>query len=108
MLGGDLGPGSATKHDDPRERWGAEATARRQRLIEELGFLTRRSGRTIAQAALEFVLSFEAVSTAIPGTVSIAHLEENAAAAGGRLSPGEMSRLRDLLDGKFESLNLGW
>jgi aryl-alcohol dehydrogenase-like predicted oxidoreductase len=108
MLGGDLGPGSDRKFDDPRERWGGDLTARRQRLIDELRFLTEGTGRTIAQAALQFVLSFDAVSTAIPGTVSIDHLEEDIAASGGRLSVEEIARLRSLLDGDFGALNLGW
>jgi aryl-alcohol dehydrogenase-like predicted oxidoreductase len=108
MLGGDLAPGAGRKYDDPRERWGEDLTARRQRLVEELRFLTEGTDRSIAQAALQFVLSFDAVSTAIPGTVSIAHLEDDAAAAGGRLSPEELARLRGLLGGDFGSLNLGW
>lgn len=108
MLGGDLKPDSKPKYDDPRERWGDELTARRQDLVKELHFLTERSGRTVAQAALQFVLSFDAVSTAIPGTVSIAHLEDDAAAAGARLTEEEMSRLRSLHSGEFSGLNLGW
>jgi aryl-alcohol dehydrogenase-like predicted oxidoreductase len=108
MLGGELGAGSAQKYDDPRERWGEGLTARRQQLMDELRFLTEGTGRTVAQAALQFVLSFDAVSAAIPGTVSVEHLEEDAAASGSRLSAEEIARLRDLLDGGFGALNLGW
>jgi aryl-alcohol dehydrogenase-like predicted oxidoreductase len=108
MLGGELGPTDGLKRGDPRERWGDDLTARRQRLVEEVRFLSEESGRTMAQSALQFVLSFDAVSTAIPGTTSIEHLQENAAAAGGRLSEAELARLRDLHDGEFGGLNLGW
>jgi aryl-alcohol dehydrogenase-like predicted oxidoreductase len=108
MLGGELGPADDLKQGDPRERWGDELTARRQRLVEEVRFLSEGTGRTAAQAALRFVLSFDAVSTAIPGTTSVEHLEENVAAAGGRLSEAELARLRGLHDGEFGDLNLGW
>ncbi len=108
MLGGELGAGNGLKLGDPRQRWGEEQTARRQRLVEEVRFLSQGTGRTMAQAALQFVLSFDAVSVAIPGTTSVEHLEENAAAAGGRLSESELDRLRGLHDGRFGELNLGW
>jgi aryl-alcohol dehydrogenase-like predicted oxidoreductase len=108
MLGGELMPESEAKLGDPRERWGEEETALRQRLVEEVRFLSEGTGRSMAQAALDFVLSFDAVSVAIPGTTSIKHLEENVAAAGGRLSKDEMARLRSLREGEFRDLNLGW
>lgn len=108
MLGGDLMAGAPQKGDDPRERWSAEQTAQRQRLMEELRFLTEGTGRTWSQAALQFVLSYGAVSTVIPGTTSIAHLEENVAAAGGKLTHDEIRRLHGLQGGEFAELNLGW
>lgn len=108
MLGGDLMPGSAPKWDDPRERWSEEETAQRQRLVEELRFLSEGAGRTWAQASLAFALSYQEVSTVIPGTTSISHLEEDAAGAGMRLTAKEMERLRGMMQGEFAGLNLGW
>jgi len=108
MLGGELGSRADLKRGDPRQRWGEEKTSLRQRLTDEVRFLSEGAGRTMAQAALHFVLSFEAVSVAIPGTTSMDHLEENVAAAGGRLTEREMARLRRLHDGRFSALNLGW
>jgi aryl-alcohol dehydrogenase-like predicted oxidoreductase len=108
MLGGDLGANAELKPGDPRQRWGEDKTALRQRLLDAVRFLSERDGRTMAQAALHFVLSFEAVSVVIPGTTSIDHLEENAAAAGGRLAEQEMAHLRGLQGGRFSALNLGW
>jgi aryl-alcohol dehydrogenase-like predicted oxidoreductase len=108
MLGGDLMAGQPMKGDDPRERWSAEQTARRQKLMEGLEFLTDGTGRTWSQAALQFVLCYKPVSTVIPGTTSVAHLEENAAAAGGKLTHEELRRLHGLMGGEFAELNLGW
>jgi aryl-alcohol dehydrogenase-like predicted oxidoreductase len=108
ILGGDLDPGKPQKLDDARERWGEEETARRQRLFEEVKFLAEGTGRTWSQAALQFVLSFDGVCTAIPGTTSAKHLEENASAAGGRLTLAELQRIQNIRDGEFVRLNLDW
>jgi aryl-alcohol dehydrogenase-like predicted oxidoreductase len=108
ILGGDLSPGKPKKMDDARERWGDEETSRRQRLFDEVAFLAEGTGRTWSQAALHFALSFDAVSTVIPGTTSVKHLEENVAAAGGRLSADELARIQALDGGAFRKLNLDW
>jgi aryl-alcohol dehydrogenase-like predicted oxidoreductase len=108
MLGGELLPDRPLKLGDPRPRWGVEATERRQRLLLELQFLTEGTGRNWAQAALAFTLSSDAVSTVIPSTTSLAHLEENVAAAGVRLTPEELRRIAGLIDGRFADLDLGY
>ena len=108
MLGGDLEPEKPRKLDDPRDRWSEEETKRRQGLFDEVKFLAEGTGRTWSEAALQFVLSFGAVSVAIPGTTSVEHVEENAAAAGGRLSAEELARIQDLHGGEFKDLNLDW
>ncbi len=108
ILGGDLSPGKPRKLDDARERWGEEETVRRQRLFDEVSFLAEGTGRTWSQAALQFVLSFAGVSTVIPGTTSVKHLEENVAASGGHLAEEEIARIRSLHGGEFRNLNLDW
>lgn len=108
ILGGDLDPGRPKKLDDARERWGEEETARRQQLFEGVKFLAEGTGRTWSQAALQFALSFDGVSTAIPGTTSVKHLAENASAAGGRLTLEELQRIRNIHGGEFAKLNLDW
>ncbi len=108
MLGGGLTPDAPPKDDDPRQRWTEEQVEQRRRLMEELKFLTEGKGRTWAQASLAFILSHDEVSTVIPGTTSIAHLEEDVGAAGMRLTAEEMERLRGLMQGEFVDLNLGW
>lgn len=51
---------------------------------------------TASQVALAWLLAKSPVMIPIPGTSSVAHLEENVAAAALELSPGEMKRLNDL------------
>lgn len=52
-----------------------------------------RLGATPAQVALAWLLARSPVVLPIPGTSSIAHLEENAAAAALRLAPGDRAAL---------------
>ena len=108
MLGGTLTPDRPVGESDPRARWGEEGTAPCLKTMEAMRFIADGTGRTWSQAALHFILSYGAVSTVIPGTTSIPHLEENAAAAGGRLSHDEVRRLHGLMGGGFAELNLGW
>jgi len=55
--------------------------------------IAERLGATPAQVALAWLLSRSRVMLPIPGTSSIAHLEENAAAASLRLSPQDFTEL---------------
>jgi aryl-alcohol dehydrogenase-like predicted oxidoreductase len=108
MLAGALGPEVPFRPGDPRPRWGAESTTRRLKVLEALDFLRDGAKRTRAQAALQFVLSHEAIAAAIPSTTCLAHLEENAAAAGHRLDADELRTLAALLDGTFTELRFGY
>ncbi len=108
MLGGDLSEGAPSKRGDPRPRWGAELTARRQRAFEQLRTATHDSGLSPAQVALRFVLSQPAISTVIPSTTSLTHLEENAAAAGGTLSPEQLARIEHLRRTLYDSAAFGY
>jgi len=58
-----------------------------------LAEIARIHGITTAQVALAWLLAHTPVMLPIPGTSSIAHLEENVAAAGIRLSAEELARL---------------
>lgn len=58
-----------------------------------LGAAARERGCTPAQLALAWLLARSPVVVPIPGTTSLAHLEENVAAASIRLTPDEAARL---------------
>jgi aryl-alcohol dehydrogenase-like predicted oxidoreductase len=72
-----------------RERQAAEARGP----VEALARLARSRGITETQAALAWLLARSPLMLPIPGTSSIAHLEENVAAAGMRLTPEELARI---------------
>jgi len=85
-----LGHGALTskhQHLDPEQR--------EYRLAKQVDFLVRPE-RTLAQAALRFVLQQNAVSTIIAGTRKPANLRSNVEAAAGSLSPEELDRIRQL------------
>ncbi len=59
-----------------------------------LGPAARDRGCTPAQLALAWLLARSPIMVPIPGTTSVAHLEENVAAAAIRLTPEEVSTLQ--------------
>jgi aryl-alcohol dehydrogenase-like predicted oxidoreductase len=59
----------------------------------ELDDIARAHGASAAQVALAWLLRRSPAMLPIPGTSSVAHLEENVAAAGLRLSDAEFERL---------------
>ena len=65
--------------------------------VKKLDFLTGNTGRTLGQAALQFVLSEPSVVSTLPNIYDMALLEELAAAPDtAPLSPDETDRLLDL------------
>jgi aryl-alcohol dehydrogenase-like predicted oxidoreductase len=83
--------------DGVRQRWntgkGREEYRASLAKVEALRFLAR-PGRTLAQAALAFVLAHPAVTVAIPGAKSPEQTRANAAAADATLAPDELARAR--------------
>ena len=83
--------------DSIREAWngGKERAAFLEQLatVDRLRFL-ERPDRTMAQAALQFVISHPAVAVAIPGGKSPEQVRANAAAGGATLAPDELERVR--------------
>jgi pyridoxine 4-dehydrogenase len=90
LAAGMLDPGLA-------ERTGVPATLRLgQRQEQALDAVAGRHGASRAQVALAWLLGRSPVMLPIPGTSSVAHLEENVAAAGLRLRQAEMEELDHL------------
>jgi pyridoxine 4-dehydrogenase len=67
-----------------------DGAALRSRVVKQLA---RRLGLPPAQVALAWLLAHSPVMLPIPGTASIAHLEENTAAAALRLAPEDLAAL---------------
>ena len=69
--------------------------------VERLGFLTQ--GRTMPQAALQFVLATPGVHGVIPGVMTAREVEENVRASGGNpISTEEMAQIMDLESREYD------
>jgi len=77
-------------------RFGAEAVAENQRIVERLRAIAARRGATPAQIALAWVLARGEHVLAIPGTQRRRYLEENVAAVDFDLTPEELEVLDTL------------
>ncbi len=86
--------------DEVRRSWNEgerrQRFLRRLEVVERLRFL-ERNGRTMAQAALQFVISHPAVSCTIPGAKSPQQAEMNAMAGDGTLTPEELAAINEVV-----------
>jgi aryl-alcohol dehydrogenase-like predicted oxidoreductase len=94
--------------DSRRRRWGEEDFKRRLALVEKVRPILEKPGRTMAQGALVWLLSFGAVSAVIPGISAFEKVREVVGAAGHRLTPAEMRALDELDGGLIRRLNVCW
>jgi aryl-alcohol dehydrogenase-like predicted oxidoreductase len=82
FLTGTVKPGHAFSGDDHRRRFSVEQQERwRQGIDVYHGILEREGSATPSQNALRFCLAFGAVSTVIPGMLTVEHVRENASAS---------------------------
>lgn len=81
------------RHDIGFIPWFPLATGELARKGSSLDGIAKRHGATPSQLALAWLLMRSPVMLPIPGTSSVAHLEENTAAAGIELSDGEFEEL---------------
>ena len=85
--------GNSFATTDHRSRWPAEQLQRWQEANDAFQFLfAANPSDTPAQLALRFCLSFPAVSVAVPGMLTDAHVRENAAASDRGALPIELLR----------------
>ncbi|MBI4338916.1 MAG: aldo/keto reductase [Chloroflexi bacterium] len=81
-----------------RAQWLRQAMEKRQRLL----FLAQDTGRTLAQAAIQFCLAQPTVSSVLPNITSEADLKEYARASDALpLTTEELARIQDLLDTNY-------
>lgn len=98
MLTGKYTATTTFAEGDMRTEWPAEFLALQARLAEQARFLAT-SERTLAQAALRFVLDAPEVSVVIPGIKTVAQAVENLAASEiAALSTEEHARIQAFLD----------
>ncbi len=91
-------PASDHRSHRPRE-WLIEGLQK----LDQLKFLTEVAGRTIGQAAIQFILASQCVSSVLPNIYDAEQLQEFAAAADTpELTTEEISRIADLYERNFD------
>ncbi len=103
LLDGTYTPGMTFPETDHRSHRKREWLERSLRRVERIGFVYgAETGRTIAQAAIQFCLSEPAIASVLPNITSERELEEFAAAPETPpLTADEVARLHDLFDHDF-------
>jgi aryl-alcohol dehydrogenase-like predicted oxidoreductase len=92
---GTVDDSTAFEADDRRSWQPEDSKAGRAATAKAFGFLAGPD-RTMAQSCLKYVLSFDAVSTVIPGSKRLSHMRENAAAADAPdLTQDELRRIEE-------------
>lgn len=103
FLTGKYGADATFPHGDIRHQWPTEMVRAQVRASQRLAPLLARDDRTLAQAALKFVLAFPEVSVTIPGAKTPAQVEENIGASGAPdLTRDEVARVRELYENRFD------
>jgi len=96
FLAGKIAPDARFPPGDIRHHWPPGMVHGRARVAERLSFLANPE-RTLAQAALGFVLAFPEVAVTIPGVKTPAQAEEDLRASEAPpLTEAEVARVRDL------------
>jgi aryl-alcohol dehydrogenase-like predicted oxidoreductase len=105
MLTGKYTADTIFPEGDIRATWPREYLMMQIQVVEKFRFLAREGQRTLAQAALRFVLDEPAVSVVISGIKTVGHAEENLAASElAPLNDEERQAISDLLEGAMDDL----
>ena len=84
--------------EDKKRAWQVDGLKK----VEQLGFLTQSAGRTLAQAAIQFILSEPSVASVLPNIYNEQLLREFTAACDTpRLTAGELERITELYAENF-------
>jgi len=108
LLDGTVKPETVFSQDDHRShRVNTEEKKREWQVnglkkVEQLGFLTATAGRTLAQAAIKFILAEPSVASILPNIYHESLLRECAAASDAPdLTANELSRIHQLYAENF-------
>lgn len=89
-----------------RSRWDHDVIVKRAHLVDRIKSIVQDDD--LVKYALGFILSFEAITTVIPGTKNLAQLDSNIASAQFTLSDDLKQKLEQLYDEEIKPLNLPW
>ncbi len=93
--------------DDVRSRWSKEEIRTRAGLVEKVKAIFG-TDENLSQKAIAFCLSYDAVSTVIPGNVNIEQLISNVESTEISISPSMIKELETLYQTEIKHLKLPW
>lgn len=89
-----------------RSRWSVQEIQQRAKLVREIKDIVKQDN--LVPVALNFILSFEAVTTVIPGTRNEKQLQSNIDSLNFELTRELKKKLEDLYDSKISNLTIPW
>lgn len=98
---------ASSKFNDIRDRWSDADKATRAQLVERVKSIIPDASQ-LAQTAISFCSSFDAVSTVIPGNKSKGQLESNVESTKQRISTSTVEKLKAFYREEVEHLRLPW
>jgi len=93
--------------DDIRSRWSRQDIQTRAHLVNRIKEIVHAKG-DLAQKAISFCLSYDAVSTVIPGNISIAQLKSNIESIHNPISRELVEKLENFYLNEVKQFNLPW
>jgi len=102
FLTGKYRPDSTFASGDMRHSWPRDYVSARAEAARQLTFLEEQTERSLAQAALQWVLKFEQIAVVIVGCKTREQVIENLSASGKpALKPDELRRIEELKERDF-------
>ncbi len=98
---------SESTFDDIRSRWSRKDIQTRAMLVDRIKEITQ-AGDNLAQLAIAFCLSYNAVSTVIPGNVNLAQLQRNVDSINYPVSHEITQKLEIFFEDEVRHLSLPW
>jgi aryl-alcohol dehydrogenase-like predicted oxidoreductase len=89
-----------------RSRWNKEVISKRAQIIDKIKAIV--FDEDLVNTALGFILSFDAITTVIPGVKDISQLDSNIKSSKFQLSEDVKRQLENLYDEEIKVMNLPW
>jgi aryl-alcohol dehydrogenase-like predicted oxidoreductase len=93
--------------DDIRKRWSRQDIQIRAQLVDKVKAIVDAK-EDLAHKAISFCLSYDAVTTVIPGNVNIDQLVNNVESINNPISNEIVKKLEDFYKNEVKSLHLPW
>ncbi len=90
-----------------RDRWSGEDIEKRATLVENVRRILGQDP-SMVQAALQYILSYEEISTTIPGAKNSKQLQHNISASEGELPMNDLEEIRILWEDEIKNAKLSW